>query len=167
MRGTSNGVAERNGTQRKNTTIRLSEARDVTPPVDPVQAVKQSLVMTLYGQIGEDDVAQLVDSIKTKALKGDRHAERLLLDIITKAAGHWPGGRDRVVEKTVVMEPGAKQLRLLCAYAIRHEGSMSLSALATLVGMAEEDAERLLDGCWFDATARGYVLTAEGKQAVG
>jgi hypothetical protein len=163
----ANGTVARNGTQRKNTIIRLSEARDITPPADPVHAVKQSLVMSLYGQIGEEDVAKLVDVIKEKALNGDRRSQKILLDIITKAAGPATSPGGRVVEKTIVIEPGARQLRLLCAYAIQLNGPMALAALASLVGLAEDDAARVLDGCWFESTSKGYVLTIEGKQQVG
>jgi len=162
----ANGLAERNGSKGKNTVIRLSEARDITPPVNPVEAVKQSLVMSLYGRIGDEDVEQLVESIKKQALEGDHRCRKLILDLVTKTMGSSAGKGERVVEKTVIVEPGARQLRLLCAYAIASNGPMGLSALATLVGMAEEDAAKLLDGCWFDSNSRGYSLSQEGKQQV-
>lgn len=158
------GIA--NGKPASRTTLRLAEARDTTPPPpDPVEAVKKSLVMTLYGRIGDQDVEQLVDSIKAKALAGDKHAARLLLDLVTKAAAG--PAQTRVIEKVVMSDPGSRQLRLLCAYAIAHNGTMGLAALADLVGLPEEDAANLLEGCWFERSSRGYGLTTEGKQQVG
>jgi hypothetical protein len=164
MRSTGNGVAERNGSHpQPRTTLRLAEARKETPAVDPVDAVKRSLVMAVYGQIGEEDVEEIVQTIVEKAKAGDRTAAKMMLDLITKSQG----GKTQVIEKPVMVEAGAKQLRLLAAYAIDKNGPMPVEALAKLVGMSDSDTAALLDGCWFLSGPKGLTLTNEGKRQVG
>lgn len=164
MQTARNGVADRNGTPHKNTTLRLTQARQDTPPVDPVEAVKRSLVMTLYGQVGDEDVVGLVESIKKAAAGGDKASQRMLLDLITKVSG---AGKPQIVEKIVHVEAGARQLRLLAAYAIAANGPMLIETLAKLVGMSDSDTAALLDGCWFETTSNGIALSHQGKQQVG
>lgn len=163
MRTGTNGVAERNGHGAAGrTTLRLAKAREDTPAVDPIEAVKRSLVTAVYGRIGEDDAEALVETIKKAAAEGDKRSQKLLLDLITKTSG-----KVQVIERPVMVEAGAKQLRLLAAYAIDKEGPMSIEAIAKLVGMSDSDTAALLDGCWFQSTPKGITLTAAGKQQVG
>ena len=156
-------LAERNGHAQPRTTLRLAKAREDTPAVDPVDAVKRSLVMAVYGKIGEEDVEEIVEGMVAAAKSGDKRSAKMLLDLVTKAQG----GKTQVIEKPVMVEAGAKQLRLLAAYAIDKNGPMRIEALAGLVGMSDSDTAALLDGCWFLTGKDGIELTPAGKRQVG
>lgn len=86
--------------------LKLSEAAERTPPVNPVEALRQNLQMALFGALTGSDVTQVVEKLKEQALAGDLKATRLLLDLI---AGGGPaavqavvvggGGRERPARK--------------------------------------------------------------------
>lgn len=121
--------------------------------------------MSLYAQIGEEDVAAIAGKIVEEARAGDKQARKLLLDLVTRSGGGQ--AQPQVIERPVFVEAGAKQLRLLCAYAIRVNGAMPVEALARLTGLSDSDTAGLLEGCWFETSSKGVGLSIEGRQQVG
>lgn len=85
-----------------NHSLSLRDAEEQVPPVDPVEAVRQNLQLTLYQSITSDDVAEVVGSLKAKALQGDLQATKLLLGLITQS------GPARQVQQVAIINPPAE-----------------------------------------------------------
>lgn len=71
-------MADRNG--RKSLT--LSEALARTPPVNPVEAMRQQLNLAIFDSVKASDVLDLANKIKEKAMAGDLKAARLYFDLV-------------------------------------------------------------------------------------
>jgi hypothetical protein len=66
--------------QRK--TLKLGEAAALTPPVNPVEAMRRQLAMALFDGVKEDDVLQLATKLKEMALGGDLKAMKMFFDLV-------------------------------------------------------------------------------------
>jgi hypothetical protein len=60
----------------------LAQMRAQTPPVNPVEAMRKSLALALFGGVSEADVQALAVKLKDMAMQGDLKATKLLLDLI-------------------------------------------------------------------------------------
>ena len=71
--------------QPKTNVIRLDQARRYTPPVDPIEACKRSLNLSVYDKLSETDVTDIVGTLKEKAKAGDLKAIQMVIALITAA----------------------------------------------------------------------------------
>ena len=62
--------------------LKLSEARELTPVVSPVEAMRRQLTMAVYGGVSEADVVALTQKLKDQALKGDTKAMKMMFELI-------------------------------------------------------------------------------------
>lgn len=62
--------------------LRLSEAREQTPAVSPVEAMRRQLAVAVYGAVKESDVEQMVNKLKEQALGGDHKAMKMYFELI-------------------------------------------------------------------------------------
>lgn len=67
--------------------IRVSEARALTPPVDPVEAMRRQAAVAAFGAVTEADVEQLVQKLKELALSGDHRAIKMYFELIGVMGG--------------------------------------------------------------------------------
>lgn len=65
-----------------NHSLKLDEARKLTPAVDPVEAMRRNLALAVFGGVSEQDVMGIVGKIKEQALAGDHKAQQLLLKLV-------------------------------------------------------------------------------------
>jgi hypothetical protein len=77
-----------NGQQRR--TLSLRDAEALTPPVDAVKALQQSLQMALYNGVSEQDVAGVAGKLKEMAMAGDLRAMKMLFELVIGAKGMAP-----------------------------------------------------------------------------
>lgn len=59
----------------------LTEARETTPPVDPVEAMRRQLALAVYDKVKESDIGELVEVLKAQAMKGDLKAMKMFFDL--------------------------------------------------------------------------------------
>lgn len=69
---------ERNG----NKSLSLAEARERTPAVNPVEAMRKQLAVSLFGGVGEKDMVALATKLKEMALGGDLKAAKMLIELV-------------------------------------------------------------------------------------
>jgi len=142
-------VSEKSG---KGKAFRLSEARELTPPVDPAEALRKDLRMAFLQGFGADDMDALAGKLKEMALSGDLAAMKLITQLLTAPApavvvvgrGGKKGKRPAEVEAR-----NADRERTLgedCADLIRLEGPLSSATLAGRCGVAECLVEAALQG---------------------
>lgn len=65
-----------------NGKLRLSEAREQTPAVNPVEAMRRQLAVSVFGAVKESDVEQMVGKLKEMALAGDHKAMKMYFELI-------------------------------------------------------------------------------------
>ena len=68
-----------NGNRRS---LNLSEARELTPPVNPVEAMRKQLALALFDAVKPQDVIDLALKLKEQAMAGDLKAAKLYLDLM-------------------------------------------------------------------------------------
>lgn len=75
-----------NGNNNKKT-VTLAEARQRTPPPDPVAACRNQLQLALFGAVSEGDVVQMATKLKAMAMEGDLRAMKLFFSLVTGGGG--------------------------------------------------------------------------------
>lgn len=80
-----------------NRSLKLDDARRMTPPVSPAEALRQSLHATLLAQFSGDDVREMAGKLKEAALKGDKKAMQMVIQLISTAPPAARGGAVGVV----------------------------------------------------------------------
>lgn len=69
----------------KNGKLILDDARRLTPPVNPVEAMRRSLALAMFNNVKETDVSALVDKLKEMAMAGDLKAMDMFFKLTTGA----------------------------------------------------------------------------------
>lgn len=67
---------------RINQSLKLAEARQRTPAVSAVEAMRSSLQLALFGAVTEADVAGMASKLKEMALAGDLKAMKLFFQMV-------------------------------------------------------------------------------------
>jgi hypothetical protein len=62
--------------------LRLKEARELTPPVNPVEAMRRQLALAVFNGVKEADVTQMVEKLKEQAMGGDLKAQKMFFELI-------------------------------------------------------------------------------------
>jgi hypothetical protein len=65
-----------------NRSLTLKEARELTPPVDPVQALRCQLQMALFNGVKEDDVVKMAEKLRDMAMGGDLKAMKMYFELV-------------------------------------------------------------------------------------
>jgi hypothetical protein len=73
-------AAERNGNGRG--TFSLNGARELTPPVNPVEAMRRQLALGVFGAVKEKDVTDLVSKLHAMAMEGDHKAMKMYFELV-------------------------------------------------------------------------------------
>ena len=163
----------------KNQSLKLSDARRRTPPVDPVAAMRESLQVALFGAVKESDVLGMVEKLKAIALDGDLRAMKMFFGLVV---GQAPQQAVQVNQVTVHPQADheveeaysrpipiearpapapAPGLRLDLANLVRAEGPMKAGQLAARLGVSTASSLDLLNGDpWFAKEQDGWHLTA-------
>lgn len=68
--------------KREYTPLKLDEARRATPPVNPIEAMKQQIAVAVFGAVKEAEVAELVEKLRSMAMAGDLKAAKLYFDLL-------------------------------------------------------------------------------------
>jgi hypothetical protein len=68
--------------QPKRGTLKLDEARAITPPVSPVEAMRRQLQLALFDGVKEQDVLTLANKLKEMALAGDLKAMKMFFELV-------------------------------------------------------------------------------------
>lgn len=149
----------------------LKEARRLTPPVPPEEALRRNLATKLLGSISEADVAALGDAIKKKALAGDQKSIDTLLKLITTPIA---GPRREVIE--VDARPRRESLPGLSDGDRRASKGRQLAEMLAggrpvmfhklaAKGMTRQalDAALAESPDWFRDSADGVTLTERGR----
>ncbi len=62
--------------------LRLGEARELTPPVNAVEAMRRQLSVALFGGVKEQDVVDMANKLKEMAQGGDLKAMKMYFDLV-------------------------------------------------------------------------------------
>ena len=62
--------------------LKLSEAREATPPVNPVEAMRRQLSTALFGAVKEQDVLDMAGKLKEMAQAGNLGAMKMYFDLV-------------------------------------------------------------------------------------
>lgn len=71
-------MSRKNGIDR----VTLDDARELTPPVDPVEAMRRQLALTLFDAVKPDDVLTLANKLRDMAMAGDLKAMQMYLKLV-------------------------------------------------------------------------------------
>lgn len=66
-------------------TLRLDEARQLTPPVNPVEAMRRQLALALFDGVKEQDLLDMAGRLKEMAMAGDLKAMQLFFKLVLPA----------------------------------------------------------------------------------
>lgn len=61
---------------------KLSEARELTPAVNPVEAMRRQLALALFGSVKEQDVLEMATKLKEMAQGGNLKAMKMYFDLV-------------------------------------------------------------------------------------
>jgi hypothetical protein len=67
---------------KRNGVLKLDDARERTPTVNPVEAMRKQLAVAVYGAVKESDVEEMVGKLKELALAGDHKAMKMYFELI-------------------------------------------------------------------------------------
>lgn len=62
--------------------LSLKEARELTPAVNPVEAMRRQLSMALFDAVKEQDVINMANKLKEMAQAGDLKAMRMYFELV-------------------------------------------------------------------------------------
>src|SRR5688572_28429129 len=86
-------------------TLRLADARQMTPKVSATEAMRQQLQLALFGAVTEQDVVGMAAKLKEMALAGDLKAMKLFFQLVMGQAQPVAP----VVQQAVVVHQQAQQ----------------------------------------------------------
>ncbi len=69
-------------TNGSNQSLTLAEARERTPAVNPVEAMRRQLALALYDAVKPADVVALAEKLKQQAMAGDTRAAKLFFELV-------------------------------------------------------------------------------------
>lgn len=151
----------------KKDSLVLKKAKQIAPPVNPLEAVRNSLQMSLFGAISEDDISAITTNILHKAKGGDLKAAKLIFDLVEKAGGGTSSPKQQSVD-LLIESPGLSRLRKLVALTMLVNAStVFLAGVCEITGLDEPQTLGLLRHDWFEQVRDGeFRLTPAGKAAV-
>lgn len=62
--------------------ISLNEARELTPPVSPIEAMRRQLATAVFGSVSEKDVLAMTEKLKEMGMSGDLKAMKMFFDLV-------------------------------------------------------------------------------------
>lgn len=62
--------------------LRLNEAREQTPAVSPVEAMRRQLALAVFDAVKEKDLTDMVNLLKTQAQAGDLKAMKMYFELV-------------------------------------------------------------------------------------
>lgn len=65
--------------------LKLDEARALTPPVNPVEAMRRQLALALFDGVKEQDLLDMAAKLKEMAMAGDLKAMALFFKLVLPA----------------------------------------------------------------------------------
>jgi hypothetical protein len=68
--------------EQPNHSLKLDDARAMTPPVNPVEAMRRQLAVSVFGAVKESDIEQMVTKLKDMAISGDHKAMKMYFELI-------------------------------------------------------------------------------------
>jgi hypothetical protein len=87
----------------RNGVLNLAEARKLTPAVNPVEAMRKQLALSVYDNVNEKDIKAMMDKLKEMAIGGNLKAMQMYLKLTIGE------GNDKLPEPPMET-PGVKQL---------------------------------------------------------
>jgi len=69
-------------TNGKNQPLKLDDARAMTPPVNPVEAMRRQLAVAVFGAVKEKDLTDMVEKLKSQAQAGDLKAMKMYFELV-------------------------------------------------------------------------------------
>ena len=131
----------------------------VAPPVNPVQALKSNLQMTLLEAIKEQDIQEIAGSLAAKAKTGDLKAIQMLFDLV------MPKETPTVNVKQI--KPDERQTHvILIAECIGESGPLKPREIAAEVGLPQTVVSEVLNHEWFEKDEDGIHLSQIGWNAI-
>jgi hypothetical protein len=94
---------------RINHSLKLSEARERTPAVNPVEAMRQQLQLELFGAVKAADVQGIAAKLKDMALAGDLKAMKLFFQLFD--AGKAPSQTINIEKAILEVQEAVVQLQ--------------------------------------------------------
>jgi hypothetical protein len=85
-------MSDRNGNG--NRSLSLREARELTPAVNPVEAMRKQLALALFDGVKEKDVLDVATKLKEMALAGDHKAMQMFFKLMLPDAKASPAPVD-------------------------------------------------------------------------
>jgi hypothetical protein len=62
--------------------LRLEDSRALTPPVNPVEAMRRQLALALFDGVKEQDMLDMAAKLKEMAMSGDLKAMKMYFDLM-------------------------------------------------------------------------------------
>ncbi len=166
------------------TSLRLADAREMTPPVAALGERAQAARAAIAGSVSDDDLAAIMAAQVKKAKAGDSAAAKFVLDqIVGKSPSiqvnmgvrdrrPMDGGEPSVGGRAVLMSPMAEpkevtvgESRRQIARYLAKNGPQSWADLAELFLIDEECEDTVMIHGWFEkCLPDGWQVTATGKR---
>lgn len=136
---------------------------DRIPELPAIEGLRRNLLYRMVGAVSGDDMAEIVNAQKEKAMEGDTKAAKLIMDMAKEPSP----STTNISQSTIFMDGSRANLivhaRVLIAMLINLTGPKTTEDVAISRGLSGEDAVAALQCEWFTRDGGKWCLTNKGR----